>query len=125
LTIGDIGYDIGMTRSARMHQTTVRFGPDLWSALEEEARRVGVSVAHYVRDAALARLVATGRDASAAAGRDVAWAPSARTHLAERVSAQLDSAEAVRAQGKLARDRSRRLRAQADMLRLRAPAARE
>jgi hypothetical protein len=40
-----------------MHQTTVRFGADLWQALEEEARRLGVSVAQYVREAALARLV--------------------------------------------------------------------
>jgi hypothetical protein len=40
-----------------MHQTTVRFGADLWEALEEEGRRLGVSVAQYVREAALARLV--------------------------------------------------------------------
>ena len=42
-----------------MHQTTVRFGPDLWEALEEECRRLGLSVAQYVREAALARLVYT------------------------------------------------------------------
>jgi hypothetical protein len=40
-----------------MHQTTVRFGADLWEALEREAERLGVSVAQYVREAALARLV--------------------------------------------------------------------
>jgi hypothetical protein len=40
-----------------MHQTTVRFGSDLWEALEREATRLGVSVAQYVREAALARLV--------------------------------------------------------------------
>jgi hypothetical protein len=39
-----------------MHQTTVRFGTDLWHDLEAEAARLGVSVAQYVRDAALARL---------------------------------------------------------------------
>lgn len=53
-----------------MHQTTVRFSADLWAALEAEARRLGVSVAHYVREAALARLMYTsGRrgDRSAAA----------------------------------------------------------
>jgi hypothetical protein len=43
--------------SKGMHQTTVRFGVDLWEALEEEGRRLGVSVAQYVREAALARLV--------------------------------------------------------------------
>jgi hypothetical protein len=40
-----------------MHQTTVRFGSDLWTALEREATRLGVSVAQYIREAALARLV--------------------------------------------------------------------
>lgn len=39
-----------------MHQTTVRFGADLWQELEAEAARLGVSSAQFVRDAALARL---------------------------------------------------------------------
>jgi hypothetical protein len=43
--------------SKKMHQTTVRFGADLWEALEREGERLGVSVAQYVREAALARLV--------------------------------------------------------------------
>jgi hypothetical protein len=43
--------------SKKMHQTTVRFGADLWDALEREGERLGVSVAQYVREAALARLV--------------------------------------------------------------------
>jgi hypothetical protein len=43
----------------RMHQTTVRFGPELWEALEAECRRLGVSAAQYLRDAALARLAYT------------------------------------------------------------------
>jgi hypothetical protein len=42
---------------SKMHQTTVRFGADLWGALEREGERLGVSVAQYVREAALARLV--------------------------------------------------------------------
>jgi len=42
-----------------MHQTTLRFGPDLWDALSEEAREAGVSVAQFVREAALARLAYT------------------------------------------------------------------
>jgi hypothetical protein len=41
----------------RMHQTTVRFGGDLWEALEAECAEAGVSIAQYVREAALARLV--------------------------------------------------------------------
>lgn len=46
-----------------MHQTTVRFGADLWDEIELEAGRAGVSVAQYVRDAALMRVSYTrGRD---------------------------------------------------------------
>lgn len=39
-----------------MHQTTVRFGPDLWGALEAECARLGVSAAQFLREAAMARL---------------------------------------------------------------------
>jgi hypothetical protein len=46
-------------RDGQMHQTTLRFGPDLWAALEGECARLGVSVAQYVREAALARLAYT------------------------------------------------------------------
>jgi hypothetical protein len=46
-------------RDGQMHQTTMRFGPDLWFALEEECRRQGVSAAQYIREAVLARLIYT------------------------------------------------------------------
>src|SRR3954454_5216871 len=46
-------------RDGKMHQTTVRFGPDLWEALETECGRLGVSAAQYLREAALARLAYT------------------------------------------------------------------
>jgi hypothetical protein len=46
-------------RDGQMHQTTLRFGPDLWEALEEECSRLGVSVAQFVRESALARLAYT------------------------------------------------------------------
>jgi hypothetical protein len=39
-----------------MRATTIRFSSELWSVLEREARREGVSVAQYVRDAALFRV---------------------------------------------------------------------
>jgi hypothetical protein len=42
-----------------MHQTTVRFGPDVWEALEIECRSLGVSAAQYLREAAVARLAYT------------------------------------------------------------------
>jgi hypothetical protein len=44
--------------SSRVPQrsTTVRFGEDLWTLLEREAAREGLSAAQYVRDAAVLRL---------------------------------------------------------------------
>ncbi len=39
-----------------MHATTVRFSDDLWELLEREAKGQGVSVAQFVRDAALMRV---------------------------------------------------------------------
>ena len=39
-----------------MHQTTVRFSSELWSDLAAEADILGVSVAQFIREAALARL---------------------------------------------------------------------
>jgi predicted DNA-binding protein len=46
----------------KMHQTTVRFGSELWETLERECEKLGVSAAQYIREAALTRLVyAAGR----------------------------------------------------------------
>jgi len=39
-----------------MRATTVRFGEDLWSMLERESRRLGVSAAQFVREATIMRL---------------------------------------------------------------------
>jgi hypothetical protein len=39
-----------------MRATTIRFTPDLWEMLQREAGKEGVSVAQYVRDAALFRV---------------------------------------------------------------------
>jgi hypothetical protein len=68
-----------------MHQTTVRFGPDLWQELATEAKRAGVSVAQYVRDAALMRVAYTrGRDGdpyfeAALAAVESSGSPSSRS----------------------------------------------
>ena len=45
-------YAVGMPKGS----TTVRFGEDLWTLLEREAAREGLSAAQYVRDAAVLRL---------------------------------------------------------------------
>jgi hypothetical protein len=39
-----------------MRATTIRFTPELWTLLQREAEREQVSVAQYVRDAALFRV---------------------------------------------------------------------
>jgi hypothetical protein len=59
-----------------MRATTIRFTPELWSQLEREATREGVSVAQFVRDAVLFRLayVAGARDKEA--GREAQPKPS-------------------------------------------------
>jgi hypothetical protein len=119
-----------------MHQTTVRFGRDLWLVLEQEAERLGVSAAQYVREATLARLAyAAGRGDEASASREAfAWAGQARlseraqaemdaadrgghARLSESVQAQLESAAALHAQGRLAHRRAEQLRAEAEALR--------
>jgi hypothetical protein len=48
-----------------MRATTIRFPNELWEQLEREARKQGISVAQYVRDAALYRVAY-----SAGAARD-------------------------------------------------------
>jgi hypothetical protein len=122
-------------KKAHMHQTTVRFGRDLWEVLEQEAERLGVSAAQYVRDATLARLAYTAaRQDEAIASREAfEWVGQApltegvrapisergEASLEERVEAQLESAAALQAQGKLARGKAERLRAEATELRAR------
>ena len=117
-----------------MHQTTVRFGPDLWEALEVESARLGVSVAHYVRESALARLAYTaGRrgeqdyeyalvGASAASspdGREAASTPVRMMGAQLESAEQRDAASAVTAQSELIWRRAREVRARAVELRSR------
>lgn len=105
------------TTKIAMHQTTVRFGHDLWAVLEQEADRLGVSAAQYIRDATLTRLAyASALRRDAVASREAfEWA--AQAPLSERVKAQLDSSAALQAQGELARSKAERLRAEAEQIR--------
>ena len=48
--------DQGYSSRVPQRSTTVRFGEDLWTLLEREAAREGLSAAQYVRDAAVLRL---------------------------------------------------------------------
>src|SRR5436189_61950 len=107
----------------RMHQTTVRFGVDVWEELEAECRRLGVSAAQYLREAVLARLMyASGRRGerayeaalatagaapsdSAKAGGD--WINNAVRGQVEAVLGQRETTTAVIAQSEHARARSR------------------
>jgi hypothetical protein len=114
-----------------MHQTTVRFGADLWEALERECEALGLSVAQYVREAALARLVyAAGRRgdevfeaalgaaaerAPAASATDAlveAAAPARSTAAFERARVEVTDSAALWAQGRQARRRAEELREQ-------------
>jgi len=118
-----------------MHQTTVRFGPDLWEALEVECVRLGVSAAQYLREAALARLAYTagkrgdpeyelalarsgvtpGVAQESLAPAETAYARAAQSESSEQVLA----ATAVTAQSELVWRRAREVREQAAALRRR------
>jgi hypothetical protein len=102
-----------------MHQTTVRFGLDLWEQLELECARLGVSAAQFLREAAVARLAYTaGRRGetdyeSALAGAGVVSPPEAFSEPRgdwDESSEQVLAATAVSAQGELARRRAREVR---------------
>lgn len=97
-----------------MHQTTVRFSPELWSMLEREAAQSGVSVAHYVRDAALARIAFAAGQRSAET-HPLDWADPRLAGAAAREESRgsIESATAVTAQAQLASARSVSLRSQA------------
>jgi hypothetical protein len=109
-----------------MHQTTLRFPEDLWEFLEQEAKSLGVSVAQYVREAALARAAYdAGRrgdhlfvDPAVIRGHAGLHAPMPAPALprttaaiAEAKETKTDS-EAVWAQARLVRRRSEQLREQ-------------
>jgi hypothetical protein len=103
-----------------MHQTTVRFGGDLWAALAVEAERLGVSVAQYVRDAALRRLSyeAGRRDELERSGEPAAQsAPGDARAAQDRAASEMSESAALWAQGRQARHRAAELRTQTERTR--------
>jgi hypothetical protein len=111
-----------------MHQTTLRFPEDLWHVLEDEAKGLGVSVAQYVREAALARaaydagrrgqplFVDTAMIHNAAGPRPPMAGPERSTSgaIAAAQETVTDSA-ALWAQARLVRRRSEQLREKSRM----------
>src|SRR3954454_23550256 len=104
-------------RDGRMHQTTVRFGPDLWEALEVECSRLGMSAAQYVREAALARLHYTAGRRGEAGLEDALVAVGAAVPAADRTELQLRQAGAVTEEN---REESHAVTAQSEHVRRRA-----
>jgi hypothetical protein len=117
-----------------MHQTTVRFSAELWEALEKECDRIGVSVAQFLREAAITRIayeagrrgdpsyeraldLSGARGAEAKARTDVhaleavAGPVDRSSNMVDRTLADFSEASALAAQGRQARQRSRELRA--------------
>ncbi len=111
-----------------MKLTTLRIGEDLWSLLETEAERVGVSVSQYIREAALARAAAAAGargeapfEQIVASAREVASSSAtpvdkrreielALSQLARTLSHDTrESAEALRGQSRQATARSEEL----------------
>lgn len=119
-----------------MHQTTIRFGADLWGALSRSAEEQGISIAQYVREAAVARMAHeaavpgttrpegelqadTDRRRAARGAHDAARGAEARS--ASR--AQVEGSLAVWAQGRQARARARAIREHSARIRAERPAA--
>jgi hypothetical protein len=101
-----------------MHQTTVRFGRDLWRELESEAAAAGVSVAQFVRESAVARLAQNALQRAQAPQEPLVAVAEIRSRAARADAAEiaLDSA-AVWSQSQQARLRSRQLRDEAEAAR--------
>jgi predicted DNA-binding protein len=89
------------------HQTTIRFTEEMWSALEHAAHRLGISVAHYVRDAARARLDDENQRMTSSAVEALR-----QRDAFERSLEGAEGSAALWQQGRLARERAQMLRAE-------------
>jgi hypothetical protein len=96
----------------KMQATLIRFGPDLFAELKDEARRTGVSVAQYVREAVVARMAYTaGLRADPRYRADIE--PAELRAIAERLRAEAarvrSESSAVRAESSQAKGHSRQI----------------
>src|SRR4051794_27406027 len=108
-----------------MQATLIRFGPDLFQELKEEARRNGVSVAQYVREAVVARMAYTaGLRGDPRYGLD--GAPSAPDGSVRSAAARIRAeAERVRAESQAVHAESEQTLGQARRLAQRRPSSRK
>ena len=99
------------TNGSRMKATLVRFGPDLYEELREEAARSGVSIAQYVREAVLARMAY-----SAGRREDTRYSAAARA-ASSRIRAESgrvrEESSALHAESVQARGQASKVRRQA------------
>jgi predicted DNA-binding protein len=93
------------------HQTTIRFTREMWVELEIAAARTGVSVAHYVREAARARLAEERKKFPPLAPEEVVREIE-RRNVVEHSFERVEDSAALWEQGRLARERARLLRAE-------------
>ena len=102
-----------MARVRVMHQTTIRFGRELWEKLEEAAELSGVSAAQFVREAAIERLVRSESEGDSREFEGIRAAAEA----GKASELTRDASRALEAQSRLARSRARKLRAAAQAAR--------
>jgi hypothetical protein len=98
---------------AQKHQTTLRFSPELWSALQSAAEAADVSIAQYVRDAARARLLDEGHSLTRQTGSEREGMARGADRETERAYEHIESSTALWEQGRVARERARLLKEQA------------
>jgi hypothetical protein len=91
-----------------MKATLVRFGPDLYEELREEAARSGISIAQYVREAVLARMAYSagrrGDESYARATREAA------AHIRAESGRVREEAHALQAENAQARGHAEKIR---------------
>jgi hypothetical protein len=101
-----------LARVAQKHQTTLRFSPELWFALQRAAAEQDVSTAQYVRDAARARLQQEGHSQTGQPANAREQTARGVGRETERAYEHMESSAALWEQGRVARERARLLKEQ-------------